>query len=77
MSLQQATNQGSRNCYERVNQTENIYVPTRANISTVMNEVVGVHCKAVTTQVFTVLLIELGTAMEKSKGYLASSPSIR
>ena len=36
------------------------YGTTRENIATVMNEGVGIHCKAVNTQVFTVLLVELG-----------------
>ena len=47
-------------------------------MSTVMNEGAEIHCKAVTTQVFTVvgLLIELGTAIVKSKGSLGESPSI-
>ena len=45
----------------------------------VMNEVVKVYCKAVTTQVFTVvsLLVELGTSIAKSKDYIDAYPSIR
>ena len=48
------------------------YGTARANMSTVMNEGVDIHCKAVTTQLFTLvgLLVELGTAIEKSKGSL-------
>ena len=36
-------------------------------MSTVMNKGVDIHCKAVTTQVFTVvgLIVELGTDIEK------------
>ena len=48
-----------------------------------VNEGVGVHCKAVRSKVFTVvfLLVELGKAIEKSKGSLEayhsiSSPSV-
>ena len=39
---------------------------------TVMNEGVNIHYKSVMTQVFTVLglVVELGTAISKSKGYL-------
>ena len=48
-------------------------------MSTVMNEGVEIRCKAVMTQVFTVvgLLVELGTAIAKPMGYLKASPSIR
>ena len=46
-------------------------------MSTGMNKEVKIHCKAVTTQVFTVLLVELGTDMTKSKGSLEAYPSIR
>ena len=35
-----------------------------------MNNGVGIHCKLVTIQVFTVLIVELGTAITKSKGYI-------
>ena len=57
----------------------NKYETARAKMSTVMNEGVEIHCKAVTTQVFTVvgLLVELGTAVAKSKGSLEASPPIR
>ena len=63
--------------YEGTNQTENKYGTTRANMSTVINEGSEMHCKAVTTQVFTVLLVELGTSIAKSKSYLEAYPSIR
>ena len=48
-------------------------------MSTVINEGVEIHCKAVINQVFTVvgLIVELGTAIEKSKGSLDAYPSIR
>ena len=48
-------------------------------MSTVINKRVKIHCKAVTTQVFTLvgLLVELGTAIEKSKGSLEAYSSIR
>ena len=46
-------------------------------MSTAMNEGVDIHCKAVTTQVFTVLLVELGTAISKSKVSLEAYPSIK
>ena len=36
----------------------------------VMNKRVEIHCKEVTTQVFTLILVELGTAIANSKGYL-------
>ena len=44
-----------------------------------MNEAVNIHCKAVMNQVFTVvdLLVEISTAIEKSKGSLEVDPSIR
>ena len=47
-------------------------------MSTVTNEGVNIRCKAVTTNVFTVvgLLVELSTAIEKSKGYIKSFNSI-
>ena len=41
-----------------------------------MNEGVEINCKAFMTQVFTVHLVELGTAIEKSKGYIETSTSI-
>ena len=44
------------------------YGTTRANISTVMNKGVDFHQKSVTAQVFTVLLVEVGTVIKKSKG---------
>ena len=42
-----------------------MYGTTRANISTVTNEGVKIRCKAVTTQVLTVLvlIVELSTAI--------------
>ena len=48
-------------------------------MSTVMNEVVEIHYKAFMTQVFVLvgLIVELGTAIEKSKGYIDAYPSIR
>ena len=45
-------------------------------MSRVMNERVMIRCKAVITQVFTVLLVELGTAIAKSEGSLEEFPSI-
>ena len=39
-----------------------------------MNEEVDIYCKAVTTQVFTDLLLELGTDIVKSKGYIEAFP---
>ena len=42
-----------------------------------MNEGVEIHYKAVKTQVFKVLLFELGTSIEKSKGSIEASTSIR
>ena len=62
--------------YVGTKQTENKYVTARAKISTVMSNGVKIHCKAVTTQVFTVLLVELGTAILKSKGYLEEYLSV-
>ena len=53
------------------------YETTRANISTVMDEGVDIHCKAFTIQVFTVLIVELGTDISKSKGYFEAYPTIR
>ena len=46
-------------------------------MSTVMNKGFKIHFKAVTTHVFTVLPVELGTAIEKSKDSLEEYPSIR
>ena len=47
-------------------------------MSMVMNEGVEIHFKAVMIQVFTVvgLIVELGTAIEKPKGYIKAYPSI-
>ena len=42
-----------------------------------MNEGVEINCKAFMTQVFTVHLVELGTAIEKSKGYIEASTFIK
>ena len=55
-------------CYGGTKQTENKYGTTRAKMSTVMNEGVEIHCKLVMTQVFTVLLVEIVTAISKPKG---------
>ena len=43
-----------------------------------MNEGVDIRCKTFTTQVFTVLglLVEFGTVIEKSQGYLTASTYI-
>ena len=43
-----------------------------------MNEEFGVHCKEVTTQLFTVvvIIVELGKSITKPKGCLEASPSI-
>ena len=51
---------------------------TRSSMSMVMNEGVEIHFKAVMIQVFTVvgLIVELGTAIEKPKGYIKAYPSI-
>ena len=48
-------------------------------MSTVMNEEVKICCKAVTEKMFTVvgLLVELSTYIEKPKGYIEASLSIR
>ena len=46
-------------------------------MSKVMNNGVEIVFKSVTTQVFTVLLVELGTPIEKSKGSIELYPSIR
>ena len=56
----------------------NKYGTKRANISTVMNGGVEIHCKAVTTQVFTVLCLlgELGIDITKSNYYFEASTSI-
>ena len=45
----------------------------------VMNQGVKIHCKSVTTQVFSVLvlLVELAAAIEKPKGFIEASLSIR
>ena len=58
---------------------EQIYGMTRAKMSTVMNEGVKISFKVVTTQLFTVvgLLVEISTAIEKSKGSIVAYPSIR
>ena len=45
-------------------------------MSMVMREELEIHFKAVTTQVFTALLVELGTFVEKLKGYLEAYPFI-
>ena len=42
-----------------------------------MNKGVNINCKAVTTQVITVIFVELGTSIVKSKGYREAYPSIR
>ena len=45
-------------------------------MSMMMSEGVKIHCKAVTTQVFEVILVELGTAIVKTKVYLKEYTSI-
>ena len=47
-------------------------------MSTVIDEVVKICCKEITTQLFTVvgLLGELGTPIEKPMGYIEAYPSI-
>ena len=45
-------------------------------MSMVTKEGVGIHCKSVTTQVFKVLLVELGRGISKPKGSLEASLSI-
>ena len=47
------------------NKTENIYGKIISKMSTVINKGFDIHCKEVTAQLFTVLLVELGTDMEK------------
>ena len=42
-----------------------------------MDEGVKINCKAFMTQVFTVLLVELGTDIEKSKGYIEAYTFIK
>ena len=42
-----------------------------------INEGADIHCKEVATKVFTVLLVELCTSIEKPKGYLEAPPYIR
>ena len=39
-------------------------------MSLVVNNGVKINCKSVTTQLFIVLIVELGTPIEKSKGCL-------
>ena len=58
-------------------QSKKKYGTTRANMATVMNEGVGIHCKAVVNQMFIVLLVEVGTSILKLKGYIEESHSIR
>ena len=41
-------------------------------MSAVINKRVKIHCKEVMNQMFTFLLVELGTAIAKPKGYLES-----
>ena len=45
-------------------------------MSTVMREGFDIHCKAVTTQVFTVLIFELVVDISKSKGIIEAYPYI-
>ena len=66
----------SHNFFGEKNQAENKYVTKIAKMSMVMNEGVDIHCKGVMTQLITVLIVELGTSIEKSKGYFDSSYSI-
>ena len=37
-------------------------------MSMMMNKGDKIHCKSVTTQVFKILLVEIGTAISKAKG---------
>ena len=62
----------SHHCYRGTKKKANKYRTKRANMSTVMNKGVRIHCKAVTTQVFTVLglLVELVTYIAKSKSFI-------
>ena len=55
----------SHHFYGGTKKTENKYEDTIAKMSTVMKEGVKIHCKSVTTQVFRVLLVELGTSIAK------------
>ena len=43
-----------------------------------MNQGVEIHSKAVMTQVFTLvdIIVELGTTIQESKGYIEASPFI-
>ena len=50
---------------------------TRANMSTVTNEGVEIHWKSVKKQLFTVLIVGLGTSTVKYKGSIEAYPSIR
>ena len=67
MSLQQAYGLGTYHFNGGSKQTENRYVTTRENMITAMKKGVKIHCKEITTQVFTVvgLLVELGTDISK------------
>ena len=78
-SLRQAAGIGSHHCYGGTKQIENKYGTTRAKMSMVMNEGVKIHCRSITTQVFTVvgLLVEIDKSIEKSKGRPEASLSTR
>ena len=75
--FQQAAGLGIHRLFKGTKQKENKYGTTRAMMSMVMNEGVKIHCKAVTTQVFTVFLVELDTAISKSKGSLEAYNPIK
>ena len=42
-----------------------------------MNKGVDIHCKSVTTQVFTALIVELDTSIKKPMVFLDAPPLIR
>ena len=77
--MQQDSIQDSHHCYGITKQTENEYGKTRAKISTVMNDEVKTHCRSVTDNIFTVvvLLLEISTSIAKPKVYLEAYPAIR
>ena len=77
--MNQAYDQGSNSCYGETKLIPNRQTNKRANMSMVMHEGVKISCKAVTAQFFTVvgLIVKLGTDIEKPKGYIYASPSIR
>ena len=67
----------SHACYVGKKQTENKYGTTRENMSMVTNQGVKINSKAAMAQLFTVILVQLGTGIEKYKGSLEAFPSIR